>query len=186
MDLLTYLDDHFGGPKLAPTVRNLFTWLSNMKNFMLSFWEMVSMVLSLLALVAINGCEQEESKKQAAAELLQYADTFNKLGFTGLSMKSSTPDEIAAAVGTVDDFKCILASLLVVHTILFHNRLPFLQLRQLQVLDEKCRYCKRSDHFYFILIVSFGLCSPCIRFLGERSCKILQRRTVISGKFWTC
>ncbi|XP_024386481.1 protein IN2-1 homolog B isoform X2 [Physcomitrium patens] len=65
MDLLTYLDDHFGGPKLAPT---------------------------------------EESKKQAAAELLQYADTFNKLGFTGLSMKSSTPDEIAAAVAPAFDF----------------------------------------------------------------------------------
>lgn len=65
MDLLTYLDEHFGGPKLAPT---------------------------------------EESKKQAAAEILEYADTFNRIGYTGLSMKNSTPDEIAAVVAPAFDF----------------------------------------------------------------------------------
>ncbi|KAG0591825.1 hypothetical protein KC19_1G204900 [Ceratodon purpureus] len=65
MDLLTYLDEHFGGPKLTPT---------------------------------------EESKKQAAAEILEYSDTFNKLGFTGLSMKNSTPDEIGAVVAPAFDF----------------------------------------------------------------------------------
>jgi len=65
LDLLYYLDEHFGGPKLAPT---------------------------------------EESKKQAADEIIGYADTFAKLGFTGLSMKDSTPDEIAAVVAPAFDY----------------------------------------------------------------------------------
>jgi len=49
--------------------------------------------------------EQEEIKKQAAAELLEYTDTFSKVGFTGLSMKNSTPDEIGTVVGMVSDVK---------------------------------------------------------------------------------
>jgi len=65
MDLLNYLDEHFRGPKLAPT---------------------------------------EEIKKQAAAELLEYTDTFNKVGFTGLSMKNSTPDEIGTVVAPAFDY----------------------------------------------------------------------------------
>lgn len=46
----------------------------------------------------------EESKKQAAAELLKYTDTFNKIGFTGLSMKDSTPEEIGAVVAPAFDY----------------------------------------------------------------------------------
>jgi len=61
-------------------------------------------------MVANVKCEQEESKKQAAAELLEYTDTFNKVGFTGLSLKNSTPDEIGTVVGMVPDVNYSLAS----------------------------------------------------------------------------
>ena len=54
-----------------------------------------------------ESCAQEKSKKQAAEEMLGYSDTFIKVGFTGLSMKDSTPDEIGAVVGTVPNVKCI-------------------------------------------------------------------------------
>jgi len=65
LDLLHYLDEHFEGPKLAPT---------------------------------------EESKKQAADEIIGYADTFTKVGFTGLSMKDSTPAEIGAVAAPAFDY----------------------------------------------------------------------------------
>lgn len=55
----------------------------------------------LMQIVECSEREQEESKKQAADEIIGYADTFAKLGFTGLSMKDSTPHEIAAVVGTL-------------------------------------------------------------------------------------
>ncbi|KAG0581203.1 hypothetical protein KC19_4G232200 [Ceratodon purpureus] len=44
------------------------------------------------------------NKKQAATELLEYNDTFNKVGFTGLSMKDSTPDEISKVVAPAFDY----------------------------------------------------------------------------------
>lgn len=46
-----------------------------------------------------NLCGQDEAKKAAAAELLKYNDTFNKMGFTGLSMKNATPAAIEEVVG---------------------------------------------------------------------------------------
>lgn len=64
-------------------------------------------------------CEQEESKNQAADEIIEYSDTFNKLGFTGLSMKNSTPDEIGAVVGTVSNVNCTFVPLSITHRILF-------------------------------------------------------------------
>lgn len=44
-------------------------------------------------------CKQEESKKEEATELLKYTDTFNKTGFTSLSMKGASPSEIEEVVG---------------------------------------------------------------------------------------
>jgi len=65
-------------------------------------------------------CEQEESKKQAADEIIGYADTFTKVGFTGLSMKDSTPDEIGAVAGTGPNGNCTLLPLLIWGILFFH------------------------------------------------------------------
>jgi len=46
----------------------------------------------------------EESKKEEAAEILKYTDTFNKTGYTGLSMKGASPSEIEEVIGHAFDY----------------------------------------------------------------------------------
>eukprot|EP01018_Ginkgo_biloba_P004603 Gb_23366 [translate_table: standard] len=60
LELLEYLDQNFGGPKILPL---------------------------------------EPMKKEIAAELMKFTDTFAKAGFSSLSMKSATPAEIEKNFG---------------------------------------------------------------------------------------
>lgn len=104
MDLLKYLDDHFDGPKLAPFVRDKPLPILPCCAFCSSITVIkVQTVENFEYMWLLNGfeywCKQEESKKEEAAELLKYTDTFNKTGFTGLSMKGASPSEIEEVVG---------------------------------------------------------------------------------------
>lgn len=104
MDLLKYLDDHFDGPKLAPFVRDKSLHIL----LCCAFCSSITMI-KVKTVEILNACDywmcfeywckQEESKKGEAAELLDYADTFNKTGYAGLSMKGASPSEIEEVVG---------------------------------------------------------------------------------------
>jgi hypothetical protein len=67
MDLLTYLDEHFGGPKIAPTVRNLIT-LPRLASFTfvritVCLWGLSS-VLFFMVCVNVNVSRREARNRQ--------------------------------------------------------------------------------------------------------------------------
>jgi hypothetical protein len=91
-------------------------------------------------------------------------------------MKNSSPDEIGAVVGMVPDVKCTLALLLIEHVICFLSvRLYFEVYGTVTKANERYVDCILNVVLtHFIIFITFGLCSSCIRFLGECSRKILK------------